>query len=75
MTQDGNWENAEIVGKCSFNSDLVSSQRFHIKEHFHQIDSEIQSLHHNFVLKNHQEFLVGKKPCKYNLCGQALEKL
>ncbi|XP_034495274.1 zinc finger protein 135-like isoform X1 [Ailuropoda melanoleuca] len=74
VTRDGDWGNAEVVGECSFNSDFVSSQRFLVKEYFHQIDS-IQSLQHNFILKNHQEILVGKKPCKGNPCGRALEKL
>jgi len=74
VTRDGDWGNAEVVGKCSFNSEFVSSRRFLVKEYFHQIDS-IQSLHHNFILKNHQEILVGKKPCKGSPCGKALGKL
>uniref|UniRef100_A0A8C0DEL6 C2H2-type domain-containing protein n=1 Tax=Balaenoptera musculus TaxID=9771 RepID=A0A8C0DEL6_BALMU len=75
VTPDGDWENAEVVGKCSFNSDYVSSQRFLIKEHFHQTDSGVHSLQYNFVLQNHQEILVEKKPCKGNPCGKVLEKL
>nr|XP_014721099.1 zinc finger protein OZF-like isoform X1 [Equus asinus] len=75
VTWDEDWENAKVVGKCSLSSNLVSSQRFLIKEHFCQIDLGVQSLQHNFVLKDHQEVLVGKKPCKGNPCGKALEKL
>lgn len=75
MTHDRDWENADIVGKCSFNLDFVSSQRFLTKKHFHQTESEVQRLQHNFILKNHQEILIGKKPCKDNPYDQDLEKL
>ncbi|VCW51660.1 unnamed protein product [Gulo gulo] len=74
VTRDGDWGNAEVVGKCSFNSDFVSSRRFLVKEYFYQIDST-QSLQHNFILTNHQEILVGKKPCKGSPCGKALGNL
>lgn len=40
VTPDGDWENAEVVGKCSFYSDFVSSQRFLIKEHFNKLTQE-----------------------------------
>lgn len=74
VTQDEELH-AEVVGKCSFNSDLFSSQRYLIKEYFHQIDSGVQRLQHSSVLKNHQEILVGKKPYKSNSCGKTLKKL
>ncbi|GAB5581612.1 hypothetical protein PRBEI_2001543700 [Prionailurus iriomotensis] len=56
VTQDGDWGNAEVVEKCSFNSDFLSAQKFLVKEYFCQIDS-VQSFQHNFVLKNCQENL------------------
>lgn len=50
VTQDGDWGNAKVVGKFSFNLDFVSSRRFLVKEYFHLVDS-VQSLQHNFIFK------------------------
>ena len=74
VTQDGDWGDAELVEKCSFNSDFLSAQKFLVKEYFRQIDS-VQSFQHNFVLKNYQEILVVKKAYKGNTRGKALGNL
>jgi hypothetical protein len=65
VTQDRNSENAEVV----------PFQRFLGKKYFYQIDSLVQSLQHNFVLKNHQELLVGKKLCEDSEYGKASANL
>lgn len=75
VTQDRNWENAKVVGKCSFNSDLFLYRDFSSKDISFKLTQNTKAYKHNFVLKKHQKILVGKKPYEGNPCGLALEKL